>query len=46
MVLETAINGSADGLVTHNVCHFAPAALPFQLSLLTPQQALMEIDRE
>lgn len=46
MVLEAAINGRADGLVTHNVRHFSPAASRFQLSVLTPQQALMEIDRE
>lgn len=44
MVLEAAINGRADALVTHNIRHFAPAALRFQLSILTPQQALMEID--
>ncbi len=43
MVLEAAINGHADALVTHNIRHFAPAALRFQLSVLTPQQALMEI---
>ena len=43
MVLEAAVNGRADALVTHNVRHFAPAAFRFQLSVLTPQQALMEI---
>ncbi|WP_263355887.1 putative toxin-antitoxin system toxin component, PIN family [Acidicapsa ligni] len=43
MVLEAAINGRANALVTHNIRHFAPAALRFQLSVLTPQQALMEI---
>jgi len=43
MVLEAAINGRADALVTHNIRHFAPAALRFQLSVLTPQQALKEI---
>lgn len=44
MVLEAAINGRADALVTYNVRHFAPAGLRFQLSVLTPQQALVEID--
>jgi len=45
MVLEAAINGHADALITHNVRHFSPAALRFQLSVLTPQQALKEIAR-
>ena len=43
MVLETAINGQADALVTHNVRHFVSAAQRFQLSVLTPQQALKEV---
>lgn len=43
MVLEAAINGRADALVTHNLRHFLTAASRFQLSVLTPQQALMEI---
>jgi len=43
MVLEAAINGRADALVTHNIRHFAPAALRFHLSVLTPQQALKEV---
>lgn len=46
MVLEAAMNGRADGLVTHNVRHFAPAASRFQLSVLTPQQALRRLAHE
>jgi putative PIN family toxin of toxin-antitoxin system len=42
MVLEAAINGRANALVTHNARHFIPAALRFELSIFTPQQALKE----
>jgi putative PIN family toxin of toxin-antitoxin system len=45
MVLEAAVNGRADALVTHNIRHFASAASRFQLSVLTPQQALKEVAR-
>jgi putative PIN family toxin of toxin-antitoxin system len=43
MVLEAAINGRADALVTHNVRDFSSAAARFQLKVLTPQQALFEV---
>lgn len=43
LVLEAAVNGRANALVTHNVRHFAPAAERFQLRVLTPQQCLREI---
>lgn len=46
MVLEAAINGHVDALVTHNVRHFFPAALRFQLEVLTPQQTLRRLNRE
>lgn len=36
MVLETALNGQADALVTLNTADFARAALRFNLNLLTP----------
>ena len=39
MVLETALNGSAQALVTHNVRDFVAAAR-FALPVLTPQQLL------
>jgi putative PIN family toxin of toxin-antitoxin system len=43
MVLEAALNGRADALVTHNVRHFAPAALRFGLAVLTPQETLRRL---
>ena len=43
LVLEAAVNGRADALVTHNVRHFAPAAQRFELRVLTPHQCLQEI---
>lgn len=43
MVLETAINGRAEALVTHNTRHFQAAALRFGLTVLTPQEALRRL---
>jgi putative PIN family toxin of toxin-antitoxin system len=43
MVLETAVNGRADALVTHNVRDFAKAAERFGLRVLRPGEALMEM---
>lgn len=45
LVLEAAVNGRADALVTHNLRHFETAAKRFQLRVLTPQQCLQEIQR-
>jgi len=45
MVLEAAINGSADLLVTHNVRHFSDAGRPFGLRIVNPAEALKELDR-
>jgi putative PIN family toxin of toxin-antitoxin system len=45
LVLEAAVNGRADALVTHDVRHFAPATERFELRVLTPQQCLQEIER-
>jgi len=39
-VLEAAVNGSADALVTHNVRDFKRAAASFGLTVMTPQQFL------
>ena len=36
MVLETAVNGGADYLVTFNTRHFGPAALPFGIRVSPP----------
>jgi putative PIN family toxin of toxin-antitoxin system len=38
LVFETAINGRADALVTHNVRDFIPAAGQFGLAVLRPQE--------
>lgn len=43
MVLETAVNGGADLLVTFNRRHFVQAARQFQLSVVSPRKALIEI---
>lgn len=43
MVLETAINGRADALVTYNVRDFLPAAGRFGLRVLRPGELLKEI---
>ena len=43
MVLEAAINGSADALVTFNRRDFGAAAERFGMKLLSPQQALQRI---
>lgn len=45
MVLDAAVNGQADALVTHNVVHFALAAPRFGLLLLRPGQLLERIGR-
>ena len=43
MVLETAINGSADALVTFNLAHFLSGMAGFECSLLRPAAALEHI---
>jgi predicted nucleic acid-binding protein len=40
MVLEVAINGNADVIVTHNTKHFREAAKSFRLDVLTPAELL------
>ena len=44
-VLETAVNGRADALVTHNIRDFAVAAERFELRVITPQQCLKEMSK-
>lgn len=46
MVLETAINGRADVLVTFNRRHFLTAAQHFNCSILLPREALSLLRRE
>ncbi len=43
MVLEVAINGRADALVTHNIRDFAGVAGRFGVLLLTPTEVLKRI---
>ena len=43
MVLETAVNGNADAIVTFNVRHFEPASRSFDCAVLLPRQALQQI---
>ena len=45
LVLEAAVNGSADRLVTHNVRDFQAAATKFELRVVTPRDFLKEIRR-
>lgn len=42
MVLEAAVNGRADALITHNIRDFERAAKQFKLLVVTPQQYLKE----
>ena len=42
-VLETAVNGGADALVTFNVRHFRSAAHRFSIDLLRPSDALQRL---
>ena len=43
LVLEAALNGRADRIVTHNVRDFLPAASRFQLSVVTPAVFIREV---
>lgn len=43
LVLEAAINGRADALVTHNVRDFATAAARFGLRVMRPGELLKEL---
>jgi putative PIN family toxin of toxin-antitoxin system len=40
LVLESAVNGEADAIVTHNVRDFLPGATRFFVSVLTPGEVL------
>lgn len=42
MVLEAAINGRVDAIVTHNVRDFLPAAQRFGIEILTPGSIINE----
>ena len=44
LVLEAAVNGRADALVTHNIRDFERAATQFDLRIVTPQICLKEVE--
>jgi len=44
MVLDTAVNGAADRLVTFNLRHLEPAAREFGIRALRPRDAWKEIE--
>ena len=44
LVLEAAMNGRADALVTHNIRDFERAGKGFQLRVITPRDFLQEND--
>ena len=45
MVLDAAINGGAEAIVTFNGKDFLPGAAAFNLRVLTPAEALLEFRR-
>jgi putative PIN family toxin of toxin-antitoxin system len=45
MVLEAAINGQADAIVTYNVADFAEAGDHFEISVLRPGELLKKVKR-
>lgn len=45
MVLEAAVNGRANALITYNVKDFAEAAGKFGLNVLKPAELLLEANR-
>jgi predicted nucleic acid-binding protein len=44
LVLETAVNGRAEIVVTFNRRHFGPAATPFGLEILAPPDAVRRLE--
>jgi len=45
LILEAAVNGRADAVVTHNVRDFQAASHAFELRVMTPAQAVKELTR-
>ncbi len=46
MVLEAAVNGQAEWIVTHNVRHFAVAAKKFNLGISAPRPIVQKLTGE
>lgn len=45
MVLEAAVNGRADALITHNIRDFLSVPRQFKVRILSPSEALKELQR-
>lgn len=45
LMLEAAVNGHAEAIVTHNVTDFEPASARFGMRILTPAQLLKELPK-
>ncbi len=45
LILEAAVNGRADAVVTHNVRDFRSATLQFGISTLTPGECFKELKK-
>ncbi len=46
MILDIAINGKADAIVTRNAKHFRAAATPFGVNVLSPSETLQMLKKE
>lgn len=46
MVLEAAVNGHVDALVTHNLADFEIAKTRFSLNVWTPAKALKQLEKQ
>ena len=46
MVLEAAVNGEADALITFNQRDFASVVARFGLSLWTPRETLVKLEQQ
>jgi hypothetical protein len=44
MVLETAVNGAAEAIVTFNRRDFAPAARQFAIAVLSPADTILRME--
>jgi predicted nucleic acid-binding protein len=44
LVLETAVNGSAEVVITFNRRHFEPAAARFGIEILAPAEAVRRLE--
>jgi putative PIN family toxin of toxin-antitoxin system len=46
MVLEAAVNGHVDALITHNLADFEVAKTRFSLNVWTPAKALKQLEKQ